>query len=270
MIQVRRYGSSGPPVVLLHGGPGAPGYMAPVGRELASAFRVLEPLQRRASTGASDSELLTVARHVEDLREVVEACCPGERPALVGSSWGAMLALAYAARHPGDLNPLVLVGCGTFDRAARARFHALLDERLVGEARERIDRLAHEVADPDEVLARRGELLLPAYSFDLLSTDLELAGADHRGNVETWRDMVRLETQGFYPAAFDVITAPVLMLHGDTDPHPGGMIRATLAGVLPQLEYVELERCGHYPWLERHARQEFFGVLGDWLVRRRS
>ncbi len=31
----------------------------------------------------------------------------------------------------------------------------------------------------------------------------------------------------------------------------------------PVLEYRELERCGHYPWLEKAARVEFFSVLRE-------
>ena len=46
MIEVRRYGARGPAVIVLHGGPGAPGAMAPVARALADDFMVLEPLQR--------------------------------------------------------------------------------------------------------------------------------------------------------------------------------------------------------------------------------
>ena len=54
-------------------------------------------------------EPLTVARHVADLHDVVLAVCDGQSPALVGESWGAMLALAYAAEHPRDVGPIVLV-----------------------------------------------------------------------------------------------------------------------------------------------------------------
>ena len=66
-LRVREYGTSGPLVVAIHGGPGTPGGMAQVARTLADQFRVLEPLQRH-----SDAEPLTVARHVEDLHKVVE------------------------------------------------------------------------------------------------------------------------------------------------------------------------------------------------------
>ena len=55
------------------------------------------------------------------------------------------------------------------------------------------------------------------------------------------------------------------MLHGADDPHPGPAIRDSLRPHLPQLEYREWDRCGHYPWLERAAREEFLVVLREWL-----
>lgn len=70
---------------------------------------------------------------------------------------------------------------------------------------------------------------------------------------------------GAYPAAFAAIVSPVLMLHGTYDPHPGAMIRDSLLPYLPQIEYREWERCGHSPWRERHARDEFLTVLKRWL-----
>ena len=96
--------------------------MAPVARELHDA---LEPHQRRSA-----GEPLTVAIHVADLHDLVD-----EPPTLVGHSWGAMLALCYAAEHPVDR--LVLIGCGTFDETARAeliRSRKTTDERAVDDA----------------------------------------------------------------------------------------------------------------------------------------
>ena len=90
---------------------------------------------------------------------------------------------------------------------------------------------------------------------------------DVRAHTETWEDVLRLQAEGVYPAAFAAIHSPVLMLHGAYDPHPGEMIRASLLPHLPQLEYREIARCGHSPWLERAIRDEFFAVLHDWLLR---
>jgi pimeloyl-ACP methyl ester carboxylesterase len=233
--------------------------MAPVARALEDSFRVLEPFQRRRG-----AEPLTVARHVADLHAIA---APLGRPALVGSSWGAMLALAYAAAHPASAGPLVLVGCGTFDPVARERFKATVAARMDDALRARIAALEREEPDPDRRLAALGELLTPLYTFDPLPGDVGFETCDARGHEETWADMLRLQADGTYPAAFAAIESPVLMLHGAFDPHPGAMIRDSLAPFVRRLEYVEWERCGHYPWLERAVRDEFFAVLRDRLAR---
>jgi pimeloyl-ACP methyl ester carboxylesterase len=260
-LRVRSYGSDGPWVLVVHGGPGAPGHMAPVARGLQDSFRVLEPFQR-----GSGEEPLTVARHVADLHELVTSRCDPARPALVGSSWGAMLVLAYAAAHPESAGPLVLVGCGTFDLEARARFKATIDERMDDGLRRRIEALEREIPDANRRLAALGDLLTPLFRVDPLPDALEFEGCDAKAHEETWNDMLRLQADGTYPAAFRAIETPVLMLHGAFDPHPGPMIRASLAPCVRNLEYVEWEKCGHYPWTERAARDEFFAVLRTWLT----
>ena len=89
--------------------------------------------------------------------------------------------------------------------------------------------------------------------------------ADQAGNVETWADALRLQREGVEPQVFAKITARVLMVHGNVDPHPGAMTRDVLRRFVPHLEYVELERCGHEPWRERHARDRFIQVVGEWV-----
>ena len=263
-LRIRTYGTSGPVVVVLHGGPADVGGAAPLARGLADDFRVLEPWQR----GSGDKPL-TVARHIADLHELVEARCYDTRPALVGTSWGAMLALAYAAAHPDRAGPLVLVGCGTFDAVARARMQATLEERTSNALRHRLARLLEECADPSAQLRRRHELTRALYAYTPTAVDQEKAAGepfDTRAHTETWEDMVQLQEAGVYPAAFAAVTSPVLMLHGTYDPHPGQMIRASLVPYLPQLEYREWERCGHCPWEEQFVQAEFFAVLRQWLA----
>ncbi len=261
-MKVRRYGTAGPWVVLVHGGPGAGGYLAPLAEELENAFRILEPLQR-----GSGPEPLTVARHVEDLEGLVREHCEGTKPTVVGHSWGAMLALAHAAAHPASVGALVLVGCGTFDVKSRRQFQATVEARTTDALRRRIARVEAETADPDDRLRQLGNLLLPLYSHDLEVTQLATETCDARAHDETWQDMLRLQERGLYPSAFTAITAPVLMMHGDVDPHPGRAIEATLRPHLPRLEYREWQSCGHYPWLERGVREEFVKSLRERLTR---
>jgi pimeloyl-ACP methyl ester carboxylesterase len=100
---LRQYGRPPFAVAVLHGGPGAPGYMAPVARELSAERGVVEPLQ------AADS----LQRQVEELRAILvdNASLP---VVLVGSSWGAMLGFILSARHPELVQKLVMVGCPVF------------------------------------------------------------------------------------------------------------------------------------------------------------
>ena len=234
-LRVRSYGAGGPLTIVLHGGPAATGNAAPIAQELADAFHVLEPFQR-----GSGGEPLSVLTHIADLHDVIAARSGGKRLVLVGESWGAMLALAYAATHPETVGPIALVGCGTFDVAARAKLAATLEARRA-----------------------RGENL---YDFAPLETTASIDDSfDKAAHLQTWEDMKRLQRQGVYPAAFAAITSPVLMLHGSYDPHPGRMIRDSLVPHLSDFEYREFDRCGHSPWIERFARDNFFATLRGWL-----
>jgi pimeloyl-ACP methyl ester carboxylesterase len=263
-IVVREYGSAGPYVIVVHGGPGAPGHMAPVARELANEFRVLEPLQRESGRGP-----LTVASHLADLHDVVTSL-NAAGVCLVGSSWGAMLALAYAASHPQDVQGVVAIGCGTFDAESRKRFKQIVDERTDPDLRARLSRLESSIPDANARLEAKAALLLPVYSYDVAAADLDLSSADARSNRETWSDMVRLQEEGVYPYALRSIEAPVLMLHGSVDPHPGRLIHRSLLPHVRRLEYHEWAECGHYPWLERSVREAFYERLKSWLRTRSS
>jgi len=261
-IEVRTYGAGSREVVLLHGGPGAPGTMAPLGRALADAFCVLEPLQRRAGLVP-----LTVARHVADLHAVMPA-----RAALVGSSWGAMLALSFAAVHPDRVTGLALVGCGTYDEASRQTYKQEMARRweaVCGDERRSLEQdLAQATSDEERerVFGLLAALATRAQGHDPLPAPDEGLAPDRLGHLETWADVLRLQAEGKEPAGFAGIAAPAVMIHGAEDPHPGRSTYETLLAFLPQLEYVELPRCGHVPWSERHARVPFFALLRAWLV----
>jgi pimeloyl-ACP methyl ester carboxylesterase len=256
---IREYGSDVEPVIILHGGPAAVEDVAPLARELGKRWHALEPLQR-----GSGSVPLEVRTHVQDLDDVIRERCSGRRPILVGHSWGAMLGLAYAATHPTNISALVLIGCGTFSLTARLEFQARLDAQLTEADRALIAQLQNGEADQDRCFAALGRLMTQVYGYNL--EEIPDVVVDALAYEETWADMLRLQRDGVYPAAFSAITVPVLMLHGQADPHPGRLIRDDLQKYIPQLEYIELPHCGHSPWLERLAKQSFFDLLNTWVA----
>jgi len=268
LIQVRSYGDSGPYVILLHGGPGAAGEMAPVALNLYSRFQVIEPLQRTCSKVP-----LTVARHVEDLHDVLREPLQAGPVRLVGFSWGAMLALTYAARYPEKIDRIILIGCGTFDKQSRQIYQNNIKRRMDTETQHRMDDIQAQLTvenNPkrrNELFAEFGSIYNRLQSYKPLKTDFkEVLNYDEAGFRQTWADALSLQEQGIQPAEFANIRAPVTMIHGDEDPHPGPLIYKTLTKFIQNIKYRELSRCGHKPWIESEVNNEFYKILTECLI----
>lgn len=258
--RIRFHGDHGPQVIVLHGGPGAPGCAVRLAQGLSSDFRVIEPWQRR-----SGETPLTVAVHVEDIHNLILARFKDEKPALVGSSWGAMLALAYAAEHSDRINAIVLVGCGTFDKASRDVIVQIRQQKIA-------DYISKHPEYDADLQLDIGKQMMKWHgmtdTYEPIPDNSELPDSepfDMKGFTETWQDMVRCQQAGVYPHSFASIKVPVMMLHGIDDPHPGRMIRESISQYIPHLEYHEFPRCGHEPEIEKYARDDFFALMGNWL-----
>ncbi len=256
-MTVRKYGQPPYRAALLHGGPGAPGYMAPVARELSrQGIGVLEPLQT-----ARDLE-----GQVRELAAQLRAC--GDGPcAVAGSSWGAVLALFLAAREPGLVSRLVLIGSAAFDAAGSRRTEATRLARLEPAGRRQYAEIQAALASApakqaEGLLRALVELLFTADVCDPLTTNLEIAECQAGVNRKVWRDFVALRDEpGRLQREFSRIRIPVLAVHGEYDPHPFVPIRDFLSTCLPHACFCLLPRCGHYPWIERGARAAFFKIL---------
>jgi pimeloyl-ACP methyl ester carboxylesterase len=257
MIDVKIIGRNSPSVILLHGGPGAYGCLLPVAQKLSRKFRVLVPHERR-----SGDIPLTVAVHINDLQEIVTEFCPDTPPVIIGHSWGAMLALAWSASHPGTSGLTILVGCGTFNLSCRDVFKRNI-EHLMTEEKKRELRSISQIECQNKKWGEIGRFYRRLYACDPLPTDVLYPEnqCDAEGGEETWKDMLLQQENKIYPQVFTRITEPVLMIHGDHDPHPGRMIRDNLKEFIPHLEYIELDHCGHEPWNEKEAHEKFYSIL---------
>jgi len=163
------------------------------------------------------------------------------------------------------------VGCGTYDAESRALYQEALAARPGEAGLRRVEELRRRMAGAagaqgDGLLAALGRLMEEAQAYDALPETGDPVRVDRQGHEETWGDVLRLQAEGVEPAAFAAITCPVLMLHGDDDPHPGPATFALLRRYVPQLRYRGFPRCGHRPWVERHAREPFLAALREWLA----
>ena len=250
-VNYREYGPPPRRNVLLHGGPGAIGDMAPVAEDLAVDHGVVEFLGREP----------TLDGQIADLLHAVQAA---DSPVtLVGHSWGAMLAVIFAGYHPELVRKIVMIGSGTFEEGYESQIRQARFERLDLDARaemlELVERRHDPSTDRDATLARIGELLAVADAYDPIETDFrpEMSHDVHQG---VWSGAVKLRSSGELLRLAANVCCPVVAIHGDHDPHPIEGIREPLEPLL-DLQVIMLSECGHSPWLERRARDRFYELL---------
>jgi pimeloyl-ACP methyl ester carboxylesterase len=50
-------------------------------------------------------------------------------------------------------------------------------------------------------------------------------------------------------------------IHGEYDPHPIDGVKLSLQNKFKDFIMYTLRKCGHSPWKEKHAYQEFYEIL---------
>jgi proline iminopeptidase len=147
---------AGFPVFFLHGGPGS--QVRAVHRRFFDPrfYRVVLFDQRGCgrSTPRGSIEENTTARLVEDI-ETLRGRLGLERAMLFGGSWGATLALAYAAAHPRRVAAMVLRGVFLGSRQEVDWYLGRLGEESVPQAR----RALAEGAGPDLLAHYHGRVV---------------------------------------------------------------------------------------------------------------
>jgi pimeloyl-ACP methyl ester carboxylesterase len=255
MDNLRIHGQKPFNIAVVHGGPGARGEMYPVARELYPKAGVLEPLQTESS----------VDGQVEELKNILESC--GNPPlVLIGFSWGAWLSYILTACHPSLVKKLILVSSGPFEGKYAAKIMETrlshLSEVEKQEALSLISALNSNDIN-DNSFARFGELMSKADSFDALSPEPLISDDSSGVDIfqQVWRQARELRSSGELLNLGQSIRCPVVAIHGDYDPHPAEGVGEPLSRVLKDFKFILLQKCGHHPWLERNARDDFYRIL---------
>lgn len=264
MDDLRIYGKPPYDVVVVHGGPGARGEVAPVAQELSKRRGVLEPLQTAAS----------VREEVEELKAALERA--GDLPAtLIGFSWGAWLCIILAAEYPTLVKKLILVGSGPFEERYAASIAETRRSRLAREERADLDAITRILESSEDVgaeekraaMARMGAILSRADEYDPIPASIESEVVDLRSDVfqAVWKEAAELRRTGKLLDLVKKVEGPVVAIHGDYDPHPAEGVRQPLSAVLKSFRFILLEKCGHAPWTERWAKEQFYDIMDEEL-----
>lgn len=258
-----------PPVVFLHGGPGqgSAHFDALVGPHLERSLRMVYLDQRGSGHSArpadGDYAIATLLDDIEALRRSLGV----PRIALVGHSFGGLLALEYAARHPERVSGLVFVA-GVYDMQLQCalRLATLAERRRAAFERVRGDTLdaqGRRRSDCDlELRAFASGSEREAYSRETMFPDTAVAARIDsvekahgiRNSGEMGRALFSQGLLGYRFGGYDRVTMPVLVIAGSHD----GAARAeglrVLAERLPRGKFMEFERSGHFVYLDETLR----------------
>jgi pimeloyl-ACP methyl ester carboxylesterase len=258
MEKLRKYGDAPFCVAILHGGPGIPGEVAPVAKELSKTQGILEPIQTK----------FTIEDQVLEVKEVLEK---NSTPPiiLIGYSWGAWLAFIFTAKHPALIKKLILLNSGPFEASYAENILNTRLSRLNTKDRLDIENLFKILADPqakdkNTVWAKIGAYLPKTDSYDPTNNHEEnLLEFQYDIYESIWPEALKLRKSGKLLEMAKDIKCPVVSIHGDYDPHPASGVEMPLSRIIKNFRFILIENCGHKPWIERKAKENFYKILKD-------
>ncbi len=263
------------PVLICH--PGGPGFSAAYFSDLAALWEqyTLIMLNPRG-TGGSNRPANPRAYQIEDYMDDVEALRAHlglERMQLLGHSRGGVVAMAYAARHPGKVRRLVLASTlARFASEQESAMHAGMEKRATEPwYQDAVAALEAEQAGQfktDEELSKLVFRELPLYFAHFGTVEagyLDSLKSDDVINA----DALRLFNNEIF-TTFDLrselpnITAPTLVITGDEDFICGPMCAEEICAGIGGARMVVVGDAGHLLFIEQP--QSFHDEVADFLA----
>ncbi len=251
----RKHGETPYSVVVVHGGPGAAGEMAPVAQDLAHDWGVLEPHHTAISVKSQVEELTSFLKSYAD-----------PPVTLIGFSWGAWLGYLLAAMEKSLVKKLILIGSPPFEERYVAKVQDTRRSRLSDQEKAEIEHLFSVLDDPEgrdksAALARIGALTSKAETFNAIQETPDALDCKAEIFLGVWDEAAALRRSGQLLGYGQKIECPVVAFHGDYDPHPAQGVKKPLSNAVADFEFILLRHCGHKPWIENEARDGFFRAL---------
>jgi len=243
----------GPPVLLLHGGPGLNGdYLDELVPELSDAYRVAW-YQQRGLEPSTAREPYNVAVQVADVGRVLDAL-GWDTAVVVGHSWGGHLLINVLADLPERLAAAVVVDpLGGVGDGGTAEFEAQMSARTPEANRARAEELDRRAmageGTPEEGLESL-RLVWPAYFADPAAAPD--APADLRMSIDAYSATWASVQQGLpgLAARLAGCPIPVVFVHGAESPMPLTASTDTAAALGENASVVVVSVTGHFIWHE--------------------
>jgi len=247
---------TGDPIIVVHGGPGLDHrYLQPGLNVLAQRNTLVYYDQR--GTGRSSAELtpstINLDAFVEDI-DALRQALGYERVDVLGHSFGSLIAIAYALRHPESVRTLILMN----PVEPGMRFQEEQEQLQTSRRTEEDSTQLATLTSSEGFAARDPATVSEVYRILFRQTlrdraridelDLDLAETTAKNGQE----VARLLGESMQPLDWwdrlGEISAPTLVLQGRYDLTPRAMSQA-LANAIPLGRMVVLQS-GHFPYLE--------------------
>ncbi len=248
----------GEPIIFVHGGPGLDhSYFLPHVRPLAEHNKLVFYDQR--SSGRSDigdSTAFSLDQFVEDI-EVIRNQVGAQKIHLLGHSWGGLVAMRYALKHPDHLNSLILVNSNAASNEIQQRILERLQGRITPANRAEQTALlqteAFHTRQPQALTDFFRLNFKPTFfdttkveqlSFYFDSTFTQKSAALGMLGKDT-----SLASYDLY-ADLEQLDVPTLIIHGSHDPATIEEV-TLLQESIPESNLVMIEESGHFPFIEQ-------------------
>lgn len=256
----------GRPLIVLHGGPDFDqAYLLPDFDRLADAFRLIYYDQRGRGKSAEGVRAgdVTMASEVDDLDRVQQHFQLASA-AILGHSWGAVLALEYALRHPNRVSHLILMNpapASAADVSILRRFYLQKLGPDMARQAAMVKSAAYREGDPEAVSERYRIHFKPALArqedYEKLMATMKAGfiSQGKNGIVKARAVEDRLMQDTWERAGYDLmpklaaLRMPTLIIWGDHDFIPIE-IATHIAGGIPNARLVTLKDCGHFAYME--------------------
>ena len=250
--------------MILHGGPDFDHeYLLPEMDRLADSFHLVYYDQRgrgRSFSGVQPD--VTMATEVDDLGRVRESI-GFESIAVLGHSWGGLLAMEYAIRHPERVSHLILMNTAPASHADAGALRAELLRRKSPAQTKRMNELRSDPrfqagdidSEAEYYRIHFGTTLQNPRHLDAVIRRLRSA-FNEDGIVAARAIEDRLYEDTWERDEYDLLPAlrkldiPTLVITGDNDFVPWEVI-AHIAEAIHGSRVEVLADCGHFPYLEQ-------------------
>jgi proline iminopeptidase len=255
----------GQPIIILHGGPTFDhNYFLPDMDLLSDSFRLIyyDQRGRGKSVGKVRPDDVTIQSEVQDLERVREYFRL-DSVAVLGHSWGGLLAMEYATRHPERVSHLILMNTAPISHddwmllrqeLPRKRAAGDVEKMKAISSSARYQEGDHET-DAEYYRIHFSPTVRQPEQLERVVKSLRL-NVTKEGILRARKIGERLYKETSSSNDYNLLpklnrlSIPTLIIHSDHDFIPVECV-APIAQAIPGSHFVSLKECGHFSYIER-------------------